>query len=382
MQAPNLPMGGRMSSLSEKQILVVDDTPANIDILLMVLGDLYQVCVATDGIQALEAIDREKPDLIILDILMPRMDGYEVCRRIRKDPDFKDIPIIFVTSLANEGGETFGFELGAVDYIVKPFSPSVVQARVKTHLELSQARKELELRNDLLSENLKLRAQVEQITSHDLKNPLQVIMATAQLISRNPAMETEKLKYMAGEQIKTCDTMLNMINQSLGLCKLENDSYQLNIEATDILPMLDRILIGNRRLIKRMALDVRIIVNGKPRTANHNFMILCDHMLFYTMMSNLVTNALEASPEKETIAIKIDRPEKPIIVIENRGAVPQSIRERFFEKFITAGKMSGTGLGTYSAMLTVKAHQGAIKLSTSDEQNLTRVEIQWPNVLP
>ncbi len=370
-----------MSSLSEKRILVVDDVPANLDILVNVLGGLYQVSAATNGIQALEAIGKEKPDLVILDILMPRMDGYEVCKRIKKDPGLKDIPVLFVTSLSREGDETRGFELGAVDYIIKPFSPSVVSARVKTHLELAQARKELKRQNDLLCENLKLRAQVEQITRHDLKNPLQVILATAQLISVNPAMGFEKLKAVAGKQIKTCYTMLNMLNQSLSLYKLENGLYHLKIEETDILPMLDQVLLGNHCLTQRMELNVRIMVNDHPRDKDDQFIILCDHMLFYSMVSNLVTNALEASPRQGKVGIRLSRPENPLIVIENQGPVPESIRERFFEKFVTAGKKNGTGLGTYSAMLTVKAHQGFINLVPTDGQDLTRIEIQWPGPL-
>ncbi len=370
-----------MSPLSEKRILVVDDAPANIDILIKALGDTYLISVATEGIQALEEINREKPDLVILDILMPQMDGYEVCRRIRRDPSLKDILILFVTSLTDECDETLGFELGAVDYITKPFSPAVVRARVKTHLELAQAREELKRQNDVLCENLRLRAQVEQITRHDLKNPLQVILATAQLMTLHPVMDFEKRKAMADKQIKICYTMLNMLNQSLNLYKLENGSYPLKIEETDILPILDQILLGNNELMQSMALDVQIIINDHPRCEGDKFMILCDQMLFYTMMSNLVTNALEASPRQEPVIVRLNSHKEPLIVIENRGSVFESIQDRFFEKFVTEGKKNGTGIGTYSAMLTVRAHRGFINLVTSDDQDLTQVEIQWPKSL-
>lgn len=160
-----------MSDLSQQQILVVDDTETNLDILVETLGDLYNVRVATDGLQALEEVRRKKPDLLLLDILMPEMDGYELCARLKGNPKTRDIPVIFITSLTESIDETRGLELGAIDYITKPFSTSVIQARVKTHLELAGARKNLKHQNEVLKENLELREQVEQVTRHDLKNP-------------------------------------------------------------------------------------------------------------------------------------------------------------------------------------------------------------------
>jgi sigma-B regulation protein RsbU (phosphoserine phosphatase) len=133
-----------MSSLSDMRVMIVDDTEANIDILIETLGEDYRVVVATDGEMALEDIRRNPPDLILLDIMMPGIDGYEVCRRLRKKEPALNIPVIFLTALKEEGDEAKGLALGAVDYITKPFNPGLVKSRVRNHLELKRYRNHLE----------------------------------------------------------------------------------------------------------------------------------------------------------------------------------------------------------------------------------------------
>jgi sigma-B regulation protein RsbU (phosphoserine phosphatase) len=123
-----------------KSILIVDDTPINIGVISGALKDSFSTKVATSGAKALAiASGKEKPDLILLDVMMPEMDGYEVCRRLKADPDTRDIPVIFLTSQTEAEDETKGFDVGAVDYIHKPFSAPVVKARVRTHLMLREA---------------------------------------------------------------------------------------------------------------------------------------------------------------------------------------------------------------------------------------------------
>ncbi len=127
------------------RVLVVDDTPENVDVLAGILTDHFRVSVALNGEKALKIVQSDTPpDLVLLDVMMPGMDGYEVCRRIREAPETRDIPVIFVTARAEIEDETKGFELGAVDYITKPISPPVVLARVKTHLLLKESRSRLE----------------------------------------------------------------------------------------------------------------------------------------------------------------------------------------------------------------------------------------------
>ena len=133
-----------MIDLSKCKVLVVDDTEANIDILVDTIESDYDVSVAMDGEGALEIVADEKPDLILLDIMMPGMDGYEVCQKLKSDEHTKNIPVIFLTAMTEEQDEARGLALGAVDYVTKPFSPELIKSRVKNHLKLKMHRDNLE----------------------------------------------------------------------------------------------------------------------------------------------------------------------------------------------------------------------------------------------
>jgi sigma-B regulation protein RsbU (phosphoserine phosphatase) len=141
-----------MNDQVEKQtVLVVDDTPANIKVLMETLKEDYRIVAAVNGERALQlAASEPNPDIILLDVMMPEMDGYEVCAKLKADAKTRDIPIIFVTAMSDTQDETKGLELGAVDYITKPISPPVVSARVKNQLELKQAREILKNQNLIL----------------------------------------------------------------------------------------------------------------------------------------------------------------------------------------------------------------------------------------
>jgi len=149
-----------MADYSELKVLVVDDTETNIDILLETLGEEFDVSVAMDGEGALESVEDELPDLILLDIMMPGMDGYGVCERLKADERTKNIPVIFVTAMGEEQDEVKGLALGAVDYIAKPFRPSLVKARVYNHLDLKQHRDHLEKLVRLRTRELELTQEV------------------------------------------------------------------------------------------------------------------------------------------------------------------------------------------------------------------------------
>jgi len=365
----------------EKQytVMVVDDIEADIDMLVDCLADIYRVKVAMDGHSALEDIQKKPPDVLLLDILMPGIDGYEVCRQIKEDPITRDVVVIFVTSLTEVVDETRGLGLGAVDYITKPFNFSVIRARIKTHLELDEARKKLKRQNEILKENLRLREQVEHITQHDLKNPLQVILSAAELLNIDPNMDAEARNDLIINQIESCYAMLNMINCSLELYKIENNSYVLDAKTTDALPIIDRILFSARDMIQSMALTVRVTLNGRPREPGDTFFVFCDKHLFFSMVCNLARNAIEASPKGGIVDICLAAGEAITLSVQNQGTVDSEIRDRFFEKYVTSGKPKGIGLGTYSARLIAEIHGGCINLSTSDEKHMTTVTIDLPN---
>jgi phosphoserine phosphatase RsbU/P len=151
-----------MNQLEKKTVLVVDDAPANIQVVNSILKDMCKVRVATDGAKALALVKTDPPpDLILLDVVMPGMDGYEVCTRLKADPATADIPVIFLTIQTESEEETHGFEVGAVDYIHKPFSPSVVKARVQTHLVLRGTRELLAEQLDALRKELDTARQIQ-----------------------------------------------------------------------------------------------------------------------------------------------------------------------------------------------------------------------------
>jgi class 3 adenylate cyclase/CheY-like chemotaxis protein len=135
-------------------ILVVDDTPQNLSIMCDVLENDYTVKLANSGARALKIAAATPPDLILLDIVMPEMDGYEVCQRLKADPSTSRIPIIFVTALTNEANEQRGFDVGAVDYITKPISPPIVFARIRNHLALRKQTEDLEAWNRTLTQRI------------------------------------------------------------------------------------------------------------------------------------------------------------------------------------------------------------------------------------
>ena len=167
--------------MSDKtRILVVDDERLHINVMMELLGDDYTVVVARNGEKALElAHATPAPDLILLDVLMPGMDGYEVCSKLKSDPATREIPVIFLTIRSSVEDETYGFSLGAVDYITKPFSPPIVRARVKSQLALSRLMSEMTHHNELLEEMVARRTrQLEQ--EHETAQKLQLELQQAQ----------------------------------------------------------------------------------------------------------------------------------------------------------------------------------------------------------
>ncbi|MBF0203708.1 MAG: response regulator [Desulfamplus sp.] len=369
-----------MNELNHCNILIIDDTEANIDILVDTLGDDYEVSVAMDGESAIEDVRTNPPDLILLDIMMPGIDGYEVCRRLKADEKTKDIPIIFITALSQVEDETKGLKLGAVDYITKPISPPIVKARVENHLELKQARENLERQNNILQENIHLREEIDRISRHDLKTPLNSIISIPRILlqdSRRLAPDQVELLEMIEQ---SGHIMLNMINLSLDMFKMEKGSYKLNPVPLNILSIIKKILFALRSLTDSKEIKFNLFINDLAdniRSASDCdiFGVLGEELLCYSMFANLIKNAVEASSNSATVTIKLfsksSENEQVKIVIHNKGVVPASIRDNFFEKYATAEKKGGTGLGTYSAKLMAQKLGGEISMSTSEVDGTT-----------
>jgi signal transduction histidine kinase len=325
--------------------------------------------VAKNGEIALKIAEKMLPDLILLDIMMPGIDGYEVCRRLKTIQATVDIPVIFITAKTEMADEVKGFDIGGVDYISKPISPPVVLARVRAHLSLQREKK-------LLKENIRLRADVERITRHDLKSPLNGIINYPTLVKSGGNL-SEKQQDQLDKIVKLGRKMLNLINLSLDLYKMERRTYVVNEETVDVLEVLTDIMDENRMRLKSRQLRIDMRINSNAVTDGDTFPVRGEKLLIYSMLSNLLKNAIEASPRKEQIVIDMNGGEPSRIGIHNRGSVPEEIRGTFFDKYTTAGKSEGTGLGTYSAKLIVETLGGRIRLDTSDDAGTT-VQIALP----
>jgi two-component system, sensor histidine kinase and response regulator len=337
-------------------VLVVDDVESEIDILVDILHHDYEVCVAMDGENALEAAESIQPDLILLDVLMPDMDGYEVCRRLKANPQTLDIPIIFVTVLSEEGQEATGLNLGALDYITKPFNRDIVLARVRNHMELIEAHR--------------LKQDVNRIISHDMRNELAVIINCPDILLRSTNLDTEQRKLISKIR-QSGFVLLNLVNLELQLYKMERGLYQFRPCAVDVYAILDTILECKEEFCRQKVLVFRITEAGLPPSPGTKFLVQSEELMLHSMLFNLISNAIEASPPGELISIDLRQQEDKIIEIHNYGAVPLSIRDRFFGKYVTAGKEAGTGLGAYSALLMAKTHGGTIDMQTSDQLGTT-----------
>ncbi len=141
-----------VDNCKKQVVLVVDDTPVNLDIIKGILGKEYTVKIATNGLTALKIVQKQPPDLILLDIMMPEMDGYEVCRQLKSKPESANIPVIFVTAMSEVSDEVKGLDAGAIDYITKPISGPILCARVRTHLALRRAKQEILQQQQILQE--------------------------------------------------------------------------------------------------------------------------------------------------------------------------------------------------------------------------------------
>lgn len=348
-------------------VLIVDDTPDNLMLLLETLQNDYQVSAATSGEYALECVQENLPDLILLDVMMPNMDGYEVCQQLKSNPKTCDIPVIFITALGDVENETKGLQMGAIDYIHKPFNPPSVKIRVANHIALVNASKERE----------RLKENVDNIMRHDLKNPLNGILGLSQLLLQSPDIDKKTYFKLLNGINDAGHLMLNMINSSLDLYKMETGVYSLQTHEIDLIPILKKAISENYQLIQAYNLSSEVFLNGDPITDANFFQVWGEENLCYSAFSNLIKNAFEAAPEQSTVKILLsDSEEMAKISICNQGEVPEDVRERFFDKYVTH-KKGGTGLGTYSAYLATQTQNGTIKLNCTEERT-TIVTLQLP----
>ena len=349
------------SPVDRPTILVVDDTPDNLQLLSELFMDDYRVRVADNGQKALDMCCSDTPpDLVLLDVMMPGMDGFEVARRMREHPSAEAIPVIFVTALTTSDAQMKGLELGAVDFVTKPIDPDRLKPRVRNFMRYVALRKQLQADYDSMLLLSQLHQDVELITRHDVKAPLAGIMALVQPMLEEAGLNADQL-----ERLRLIEDMalqaLNVVNLTTELYKIETGRFELKAQPVAIGDIVRRVVELARGTFAVKNLELVLDTgttgaSGAPATGGSGpLQVLGDTVFCYSILQNLLKNACEAAPEGSRVDIALQDSDPVTIAIRNTGAVPTDIRTRFFDKYVTAGKEGGTGIGTYSAKLLTEA---------------------------
>ena len=358
-----------LEARAQKQILVVDDIPDNIQVIAEIVKPLAKVRAATSGKAALKICrSANKPDLILLDIMMPEMDGYDVIRELKADENTRDIPVIFLTAKTEVEDITKGFELEAVDYVTKPVQPAVLVARVNNQLRILDYQNSMKSQVDTMMQNIRLREDIDRIVRHDINNPLTAILGAAEQITFKSA--TPKSIAQSSEIIMQSAMVIHqMVGNLSTLSKMEQDGIQIERKPLAISEVVSHVVESFPQDIKSKSLQVEVDVS-------ESLYVLGERTLLYSLFANLTKNAIDASPRGTRLDIvAVDSGENIQISVTNFGAVPEEIRENFFEKYVTKGKANGTGLGTYSAKLISEAHGGSIALDAKEASTTLTVTL-------
>ena len=357
-------------------ILVVDDTPDNLHLLSAIFKDEYRVKIAHNGEKALQICHSDTPpDLVLLDIMMPGMDGFEVAQKLRGHPSSEHIPIIFVTAMTDDSARLRGMELGAVDFVTKPVDPDSLKVRVRNFMRYIELHSQLQADYDEMMSVSKLKEDVEHITRHDMKGPLAGVIGLVQGLADAGNLTPDQLDQLRMVE-ETALQVLDMINLSAELYKIETGRFILHPKPVPVAKIVRR--LAELARVTFAVKELTIAVATQSGVDDASLVATGDAMLCYSLFQNLIKNACEAAPDNTSVTITIYSGAPLRLTLDNKGTVPAAIRENFFDKFATAGKQGGTGLGTYSARLLAEAQKGSIAMETSDEKNATRITVTLP----
>jgi two-component system, sensor histidine kinase and response regulator len=364
-------------------ILAVDDAPTNLSVLVDNLSnERCRVLTAESAKSAFNRLDHVIPDLILLDVMMPEMDGFTLCRKLKSHPIFKEIPVIFLTAKSDGEDIVEGFQAGGVDYVTKPFRKAELSMRIQTHLDLKLAKKKirdyaytLEDRNRRLSEMLDEKNEFIGVATHDLKNPLSVLTLALDLFriktKDKPIKEVESLM----EQMdKTLKRMTGLVSQLLEINRLDVGRFELNQVPTVVEPIVSDMVQQNRITAANKRIEIDYEVTLDPATR-----LRVDPTAFSQILDNLLSNAVKYSPSGTRIQctleevgtgeglpdlILIDRKVRFVVVDEGPGIEPEEY-PKVFQKFARTsnqptGGESASGLGLSIAKRLVREMQGDI----------------------
>lgn len=329
-----------MSTDREKSIiLVVEDLVQNLQVLGKHLENAgYDIALANSGEEALRIVKNVNPDLILLDVMMPGMDGYQVCANLKSDVETKDIPVIFLTAKADPEDTLRGFQEGAVDYIYKPFSNAELLARVKTHLELRHTREQLEKLHVM-------KDRLFSVMSHDVKSSLGGIVALSNLLVETAeGAERKVLKKDLSMMHDSAESLFSLLNNLLDWSMLSGGSMSLSAEEVELKAVVDDV----KSLYKSQSIAKSIEIKNEVEGPVKAFV---DSNVVNTVLRNLVGNALKFSTNGSIIRVSaVDSEDFVFVKVIDQGTGMQpEVLEKLFEvegetRSGTADER-GTGLG-------------------------------------
>lgn len=327
----------------EQSILIVDDVPKNIQLLGSILKEeSYELEFATSGREALEWLDSKQFDLVLLDIMMPEMDGFEVCRKIKENPSTREVSVIFLTAKADFQSIIQGFEVGAVDYITKPYNRKELMIRVKTHLTMQRQRKQLE-------QSTAFEKKVFSIIGHDLRSPMGNIRTYIDaFLIVNPDLNESVLSLLKDLYLLS-DNAFNLLENLLNWAKSQSGGIVCRPQMEDLSLLTERVLT----LFSLQAESKKISLNfhGMDKALGY-----FDPELISVVIRNLISNAMKFTPRGGSIAIKTyykqdNRVKWLVFEISDTGTgMPPEIVDNLLNKnihFTTYGtdNEKGSGLG-------------------------------------
>jgi signal transduction histidine kinase len=377
-------------------VLIVDDTIYNIQLLSLMLNKQgYRVEKATSGTEALESANRLLPDIILLDIRMPDIDGYEVCKRLKANPVTKDIPVIFISSIEESTDKVEAFSVGGVDYISKPFQLIEVLARIETHLRLCLLQKKLQEQNEqlqssalVLSRSLEQERKLSQmksdfisVVSHEFRTPLTTIQSASELLEYYEWTKEEQVEQLHQIQSEV-KHMTDLMEDVLFLSRANANKAKLNITKFDLADFCKRLLVQMKKtfaenytlnsflhiLPNEIGIQNFHIENELPIVS-----VNMDEKLLRQIITNLITNAIKYSHQNTTIEFKVTvdfRVSSPNVsfVISDRGiGIPEEDLEHLFSAFHrgkNVGILPGTGLGLSIVKNCIDIHNGTIAVNS------------------
>jgi two-component system, sensor histidine kinase and response regulator len=375
------------SHIDTPKILIADDNQDNLAVLSDILSlEGWQIAVALDGNSAIEQIEYFLPDLILLDVMMPQMNGYETCQKIKANPNHSDIPIIFITALSDVEQKIRGFASGAVDYITKPFHATEIVARVQVQLKLRQLTQALAQQNISLTNALEREKQLNELksrfvttVSHEFRTPLTSILSSAELLEHysNKWSEDKKLSHL--QRIQTsAKHMTDLLNDVLLLGKAEAGKLKLNPIELDLCSFCQEIVeeIQLTTDTHQIMFEKEISWESDRTTTKECPTVYLDKTMLRQILYNLLSNAIKYSPNCDRIDFHLSEEAKRVMFrVRDFGiGIPTGEQEQLYDSFYRAdnvGSIPGTGLGLSIVKRAVDLLGGEIAIESQIDRGTT-----------